>query len=163
MHDFTPHPDGAPRQITPQSPADHFEVLTRAVFNAGLSWQVVQARWPALAEAFAGFDPTVVAHYGDAEIDRLAADPRLIRSRIKIAATPVNARTFLELSQVHGGFAQWLDMLGDYDAMERALCRHFKYIGEFGAYWSLYTLRVDVPDRRQWARSRGRELPRLGA
>jgi 3-methyladenine DNA glycosylase Tag len=163
MHDFSPLPSGAPRQITPHSPADHFEVLTRAVFNAGLSWPVVQARWPALAKAFGEFDPTVVAQYGDDEIERLAANPRLIRSRIKIAATPVNARTFLELSEAHGGFEQWLEMLGDYDAMERALCRHFKYIGEFGAYWSLYTLRVGVPDHRQWARSRGRDLPRLGA
>jgi 3-methyladenine DNA glycosylase Tag len=159
MHDFSPYPSGTPRQITPGSPSDYFEVLTRAVFNAGLSWQVVQARWPALAEAFAGFDPSVVAHYGDHEIDRLAADARLIRSRIKLAAVPVNARTFLELSEVHGGFDQWLDALGDYDAKERALCRQFKYIGEFGAYWSLSTLQIEVPDHRRWARSRGRELP----
>jgi 3-methyladenine DNA glycosylase Tag len=159
MHDFTPHPSGAPRQITPASPADYFEVLTRAVFNAGLSWQVVQARWPALAEAFAGFDPHVVAGYDEHDVERLAADARLIRSRIKLAATPVNARTFVELSDQHDGFRRWLDALGDYDARERALRRKFKYVGEFGAYWSLYTLRIDVPDHRQWARSRGRELP----
>lgn len=159
MHDFTPYPSGVPRQITPMSPADYFEVLSRAVFNAGLSWQVVQARWPALVQAFAGFDPTVVADYGEEEVERLAADPRLIRSRSKLAAIPVNARTFLELSEVHGGFDQWLDALDDYDARERALRREFKFIGEFGAYWSLYTLRIEVPDHRQWARSRGRELP----
>jgi 3-methyladenine DNA glycosylase Tag len=159
MHDLSPHPSGAPRQITPVSSADYFEVLTRAVFNAGLSWQVVHARWPALAEAFAGFDPYIVAGYDEEDVERLAADTRLIRSRTKLTATPVNARTFVELSDQHGGFGRWLDALDDYDARERALCRTFKYIGEFGAYWSLHTLQIDVPGYQQWARSRGRELP----
>jgi 3-methyladenine DNA glycosylase Tag len=159
MHDFTPHESGAPRQITPASPADYFEVLTRAVFNAGLSWQVVQAHWPALHEAFAGFDPEVVAGYDEHDIDRLVADERLIQSRTKLAATSANARTFMELATEHNGFDQWLDTLGTYEARERGLCRKFKYIGEFGAYWSLYTLRLEVPDYRQWAQARGRKLP----
>jgi 3-methyladenine DNA glycosylase Tag len=159
MHDFTPHESGAPRQITPTSPADYFEVLTRAVFNAGLSWQVVQTHWPALHDAFAGFDPHVVAGYDEHDIDRLVGDERLIQSRTKLAATPVNARTFVELAAEHDGFDTWLDALSTYEDRERGLRRKFKYIGEFGAYWSLYTLRFAVPDYRQWAQARGRKLP----
>lgn len=159
MHDLSPHPTGEPRRITPTRPADYFEVLSRAVFNTGLSWQVVDRRWPAIAEAFAGFDPQVVAGYDEQDIDRLAADDRLIRSRGKLAAIPANARVFLELAAKHGGFDRWLDSLDGYDARERGLCRAFRYIGEFGAYWSLYTLGVDVPDHRAWAQARGRRLP----
>lgn len=159
MHDFIPHASGAPRQITPASPADYFEVLTRAVFNAGLSWQVVQAHWPALNEAFAGFDPEVVAGYDEHDVERLVADERLIQSRTKLAATPSNARTFVELASAHDGFDRWLDTLDSYEARERSLTRKFKYIGEFGAYWSLYTLQREVPDYRQWAEARGRKLP----
>lgn len=159
MHDFTPHASGAPRQITARTPADSFEVLTRAVFNAGLSWQVVQARWPAMSDALADFDPVVLAGYDEHDIDQLLADDRVIRSRGKLAAVPVNARTFLELSDHPGGFRGWLDSFDDYDARERALRRAFKYIGVFGAYWTLYTLQIDVPDYRDWAASRGRTVP----
>ena len=159
MHDFTPLESGAPRQITPTTPADHFEVLTRAVFNAGISWRVVQAHWPATADAFADFDPEVVAGYDDQDVERLVADERLIQSRGKLAAIPHNARTFVRLAGEHDGFDTWLAGVGDYDARERALCKEFKYIGEFGAYWSQYTLGMDVPDYREWARSRGRTLP----
>ncbi|HSJ44298.1 MAG TPA: DNA-3-methyladenine glycosylase I [Euzebyales bacterium] len=159
MHDFTPLESGAPRQITPTTPADHFEVLTRAVFNAGISWRVVQAHWAAIADAFADFDPGIVAGYDEHDVERLVADERLIQSRGKLAAIPDNARTFVRLASEHDGFDTWLDGVGDYDARERALCRRFKYIGEFGAYWSQYTLGMEVPDYRDWAQSRGRTLP----
>ena len=159
MHDFTPLESGAPRQITPTTPADHFEVLTRAVFNAGISWQVVQAHWSAIADAFADFDPDTVAGYDEQDVERLVADERLIQSHGKLAAIPDNARTFVHLVGEHDGFDTWLAGVGDYDARERALCRQFRYIGEFGAYWSQYTLQMDVPDYREWARSRGRTLP----
>jgi hypothetical protein len=159
MHDLSPHASGAPRQIAATRPADYFEVLSRAVFNAGLSWRVVHARWPALVDAFAGFDPDVVAGYDEHDVDRLVADQRLIRSRGKLAAIPVNARTFVELAGAHGGFDRWLDTFGDHDDRERGLCRAFRYIGAFGAYWSLYTLGIEVPDYRAWATARGRRLP----
>jgi 3-methyladenine DNA glycosylase Tag len=159
MHDLSPHASGEPRQIHPQAPADYFEVLSRAVFNSGLSWRVVDAHWPATAEAFADFDPDVVAGFDEQDIDRLLADDRLIRSRGKLAAIPVNARTFLQLTDEHRGFDRWLHAFADHDARERGLCRAFKYIGEFGAYWSLYTLGLDVPDYRDWALARGRQLP----
>lgn len=159
MHDFTPHESGVPRQITPVSPNDYFEVLTRAVFNAGLAWRVVQSHWEALSDAFADFDPHVVAGYDEHDVDHLAADERLIQSHVKLAAVPVNARTFLDLADRHDGFDRWLDTFDDHDDRERALCRRFRYIGEFGAYWSLYTLKFDVPDHREWAEARGRDLP----
>lgn len=159
MHDFTPHESGAPRQITARTPADFFEVLTRAVFNAGLSWRVVQARWPAIAEALAGFDPVVLAGYDEHDVDQLVTDDRIIRSRGKLDAVCVNARTFLDVTDRPDGFAGWLATFDEYDAQERALRRAFKYIGEFGAYWSLYTLRFAVPDYRDWMASRGRTPP----
>jgi 3-methyladenine DNA glycosylase Tag len=159
MHDLTPHDSGAPRQITPTTPSDWFEVLTRAVFNAGMSWQVVQSHWPATAAAFAGFDPQVVAGYDEQDVERLLTDDRLIRSRAKLAAVTANARTFMELADAHGDFPTWLRGLGDYDARERGLVRAFAYIGEFGAYWVQYTCGLDVPDHRAWARARGRSLP----
>ena len=159
MHDFAPLDSGAPRQITPGSPSDWFEVLTRAVFNAGISWRVVQTHWPAMAKALADFDPQVVSGYDEHDVEQLLADERLIRSRGKLAAVPTNARTLLDLADHHGDLATWLTSLGDYEARERGLCTAFRYIGEFGAYWVQYTCRMDVPEYRQWAKARGRTLP----
>lgn len=159
MHDLSPHESGEPRTITPTGPSDYFEVLTRAVFNAGLSWRVVDAHWPALADAFADFDPEVVAGYDEQDVERLIADDRLIQSHNKLAATPVNARTFVDLAAAHGGFPRWLETFDDYDARERALKKAFKFIGEFGAYWSMYTWQSPVPDYRDWCESRGRPVP----
>ena len=51
----------APVQIKPTKLADYLEVLTKAVFQSGMSWQVVEAKWDGFREAFAGFDPEVVA------------------------------------------------------------------------------------------------------
>lgn len=159
MHDLSPLESGEPRTIAPKLPSDYFEVLTRAVFNAGLSWRVVHAHWPALADAFSDFDPEVVAGYDEQDVERLVADERLIQSAAKLAATTDNARTFMALVGEHDGFAGWVHSFADYESIDRALRKHFRYIGEFGAYWSLYTVGEPVPDYRAWAEQRGRSIP----
>lgn len=159
MHDLSPLESGAPRQITPHDLSDYLEVLTRAVFNAGLSWQVVHAHWPAIARGFADFEPEIVAGFDEHDVERLMADERMIRSRRKIAATPENARALLDIAEAADGFAGWLHGFDDYDARERALRREFAFIGEFGAYWCMYTWQDDVPDYREWAEARNRSVP----
>lgn len=159
MHDLSPHDTGEPRQINPETPADYFEVLTRAVFNAGLSWRVVHTHWPAFDQALDGFDPHVIAGYDEQDVERLLANDDLIQSRGKLSAVPANARTFVGLADAHDGFTAWLDTFDDYDARERGLINAFKYVGEFGAYWSMYTWNGDVPDYKSWCEARGRPVP----
>ena len=74
-----------------------FEKLCLEGFQAGLSWLTVLRKREAFREVFAGFDPEVVAGFGEVEVDRLLGDARIIRSRAKIDATVSNARTLLEL------------------------------------------------------------------
>ncbi|MGH2659742.1 MAG: DNA-3-methyladenine glycosylase I, partial [Actinomycetota bacterium] len=68
----------APTQIKPKGLADYLGVLTKAVFQSGISWRVVEAKWAGTREAFRGFDPEKVANLTPKEIDELAADTRLI-------------------------------------------------------------------------------------
>jgi 3-methyladenine DNA glycosylase Tag len=159
IHSFAPHPNREPVQITPRTLADYFEVLTRAVFNAGISWQAVESKWEGFGEAFAGFAPHAVAAFDDDDVERLVHDERIIRNRAKITGTVTNARTFCDLVDGHNGFAGWLHTHEGYDALEAALIQEFKFIGVFGAYWSLYTLGEDVPPYGDWCRSRGRTPP----
>ena len=53
----------APEQIAPSGPADYLEVMTKAVFQSGISWQVFEAKWHGFKEAFDSFDPERIARY----------------------------------------------------------------------------------------------------
>src|SRR5690606_10858634 len=87
---------------------DLFERLMLECFQAGLSWQTILRRRASFYRAFEGWDPQVIATYGEAEAERLLADPGIIRNRLKVAAAPRNAQAFLELQAQHGSFDAWL-------------------------------------------------------
>ena len=70
-----------PKQIKPKRLNDYLEVMSKAVFQSGMSWQVVEAKWPGFREAFFDFDPDRIAHLSPREVDGLAADTRIIRNR----------------------------------------------------------------------------------
>jgi hypothetical protein len=140
----------APHQITPQSLADYFEVLSQAVFQAGISWQVIEAKWDGFREAFAGFDPERVAAFGDDEIERLAADTRIVRNRRKIEATVHNAQVMLELDREYGGFGRYLRSQPNYEALVADMRGAFKFLGDTGAYFFLYVVGEPVPPHEEW-------------
>jgi 3-methyladenine DNA glycosylase Tag len=143
----------APTQITPSGLADYLDVLTRAVFQSGMSWRVVEAKWGGFREAFAGFDPAAVAAFGDDDVERLAADTRIIRNRRKIEATVDNAATMVELADEHGTFGKWLKSLGDFESTSKELRKRFKFLGDFGAYYFLYVVGEDVPPHDEFLAS----------
>ncbi len=80
-----------------------YERLSLEGFQAGLSWLTVLRKREALREAFAGFDPEVVARYGEPEVARMLADARLIRSPPKLRAVVAGARAVLALRERLGG------------------------------------------------------------
>ncbi|HEU5242617.1 MAG TPA: DNA-3-methyladenine glycosylase I [Ornithinibacter sp.] len=74
-----------------------FERLSLEAFQSGLSWATILRKRPAFRAAFDGFDPQAVAAYGDSDVERLLADPGIVRNRAKVAATVTNARATLAL------------------------------------------------------------------
>src|ERR1700757_1930037 len=64
----------------------HFEFLVLEAAQAGLSWAIVLNKREGYRRAFSQFDPQKVARYTEARIDKLVADPGIIRNRLKIAA-----------------------------------------------------------------------------
>ncbi|WP_417562956.1 DNA-3-methyladenine glycosylase I [Microbacterium sp.] len=69
-----------------------YEKLTLEGFQAGLSWITILRKRPRFRAAFAGFDPAVVARFGDADVERLMGDAGIVRNRAKIEAAIGNAR-----------------------------------------------------------------------
>lgn len=82
-----------------------WESLMLEGFQAGLSWTVILRKRDAFRAAFAGFDPARVAHFTEADIARLLADPGIVRSRAKIEATIAGARIFNAMQAAGEDFA----------------------------------------------------------
>ncbi len=97
-----------PEQIDPSGLSDYLEVMTKAVFQAGVSWALVDSKWSAFKRAFKHFDPLLVATFGDDDIEQLMADSGILRSRNKIVATINNAKTMLALEKEFATFANYL-------------------------------------------------------
>src|SRR5438045_3414682 len=68
-----------------------WEKLVLDGFQAGLSWITVLRKREAFRQAFQGFEPEVVARFGEADVARLLGDAGIIRSRAKIEAAIGNA------------------------------------------------------------------------
>jgi DNA-3-methyladenine glycosylase I len=81
-----------------------FERFTLEAFQSGLSWLTILRKREGFRQAFAGFDPELVAGFTDADIERLLADASIIRNRAKITVAVANARATLALrDSVDGG------------------------------------------------------------
>ncbi len=79
-----------------------WEKLVLDGFQAGLSWITILKKRDNFREAFDGFDPEKIAAWGAPEVDRLLADPGIVRHRGKIEATIGNARAFLDIEEREG-------------------------------------------------------------
>ena len=90
-----------------------WEKLILDGFQAGLSWITILRKREAFRKAFHGFDPEVIARYGAGDLERLLADPGIIRSRAKIQATIGNARAYLDMQEAGEDFATFVwDLAG---------------------------------------------------
>jgi DNA-3-methyladenine glycosylase I len=84
--------------------ATHFEFLLLEAAQAGLSWSIVLKKRPGYRHAFSDFEPQKVARYSEARMQKLAADPAIVRNRLKIEAAVSNARAFLAVQQEFQSF-----------------------------------------------------------
>lgn len=85
-----------------------FERLVLEINQAGLSWLTILKKREGFRAAYDGFSVDIVAAYGPAEIDRLLADPGIIRNRLKVQAAIHNAQMIRRLRDSHGSFHGWI-------------------------------------------------------
>ncbi len=140
----------APKQIKPAGLADYLEVMTKAAFQSGISWRVIESKWPGFREAFFEFDPVRVAELEPPDVDTLDGDTRIVRNRKKIEATVHNAQTLLDLDRERGGFRKYLRSFDSFDALVADLKKRFKFLGDTGSYFFLYVVGERVPSHEEW-------------
>ncbi len=85
----------------------HFEFLVLEAAQAGLNWTMVLNKREGYRRAFSQFDPEKVARYTKARIDKLVADPGIIRNRLKIESAVKNARALLAVQEEFGSFDKY--------------------------------------------------------
>ena len=82
----------------------HFEVLVLSGAQAGLNWLLVLRKRDGYREAFAQFDPEMVARFTERQIQALVANPGVIRNRLKLVGAVQNARALLKVQDEFGTF-----------------------------------------------------------
>lgn len=85
-----------------------FEFLTLEGAQAGLSWSTILKKRAGYREAFAEFDPELVARFTAEKVERLATNPAIVRHRQKIASVVTNSRAFLAVQEEEGSFDDYV-------------------------------------------------------
>ncbi|HVN68582.1 MAG TPA: DNA-3-methyladenine glycosylase I [Candidatus Binatia bacterium] len=150
-----------PDVIEPASLADYLEVVTRAVFQAGVSWKQIAAPWDAYREAFSHFDPVRVAAYDDVDVERVLSTKGVLRMPRKVRATIANAAAMLQAEREFGSFTAYLRSFDAYPALAKDFKRRFALVGDMSVWYFLFRTGERVPRFEQWAATIRGDHPRM--
>lgn len=81
-----------------------FEFLILEGAQAGLSWDTILRKRERYRELFADFEPAKVARFSDAKLEKILADPGIVRNRLKVYSAVKNAKAFLQIQKEFGSF-----------------------------------------------------------
>ena len=100
------------RVAAPKDDAEYLDRMSRAIFSAGLNWEMVERKWPEFRKAFAAFSPEKVAKMTERDVKSLMGDARIVRNERKIRATIHNAGEFASLKKEFGSFKGYVASFG---------------------------------------------------
>jgi len=119
--------------------------MTRAIFQAGFSWTVIENKWPGFEAAFWGFDVGRCAMMSDDDLDALLKDTRIVRNGAKIRTVAENAAFLQSLAAEHGSagkaFADWPPE--DFVGLMLLLKKNASHLGGTSAQYFLRQMGVD--------------------
>jgi 3-methyladenine DNA glycosylase Tag len=125
----------------------YFENMTRVIFMAGLSWRMIDKKWPNFKKAFKNFSMEEVAKFVEKDLQQLVGDESIVRNRAKITATIENAKQFQKVKEEYGSFKRYLgslDKSNNYAFVIRELSKKFSRIGPSSARIFLYSVGEDI-------------------
>jgi len=131
----------------PSNDDAYFENMTRVIFLAGLSWKMIDTKWPNFKKAFQDFSIEKVSRFTAADLERLLKNEGIVRNRLKIQATIHNAGQFKAIRGKFGSFQSYLDRLdksNNYASVIKELGKTFHRLGPSSARIFLYTVGEDI-------------------
>ena len=135
------------RDRQPPNDDAYFENMTRVIFLAGLSWRMIDKKWPNFRKAFKNFSINDVAKFDEKDVERLMGDAGIVRNRAKITATINNAKQFQNTRKEYGSFQRYLESLdksNNYALVIKELGKRFNRIGPSSARIFLYTVGENI-------------------
>lgn len=85
-----------------------FEFLILETFQAGLSWITVLKKRENFRKAFDNFDYKKIAGYSEEKVQDLLQDVGIIRNKLKVRATIINAQAFMKVQDEFGSFSDYI-------------------------------------------------------
>jgi 3-methyladenine DNA glycosylase Tag len=154
-------PEKIPRVIEAPTLDDHLDVISRAIFQAGLNWAIITARWPQFRAAFDQFAVARVAAYGDADVERIMEADGVVHSRKKIEGTIANARALEAIVAEFGGVHAYVARFASYDELFADARTRFAFLGDLSCYYWLFRTGETVPRFEHWMERQARDHPRM--
>jgi len=125
----------------------YFENMTRVIFLAGLSWKMIDKKWPNFKKAFKNFSINEVAKFTENDVKQLLTDKGIVRNRAKITAAINNAKQFQNIRKKHGSFRSFinsLDKSNNYALVIKELGKQFNRLGPSSVRIFLYSVGENV-------------------
>lgn len=98
-----------------------FEFIILDAFQAGLSWKTILHKRENFRKAFDNFQPEIIALYDEQKVELLMQDSGIVRNRMKIEATIINAKQFLRIQKEHGSFDKYIWQFTDYKIIDNKI------------------------------------------
>jgi 3-methyladenine DNA glycosylase Tag len=138
----------------PKDDHGYLDLMSRAIFSAGLNWQMVEKKWPHFRKAFRDFSPEKVARLSERDIRALMQDSGIVRNEKKIRATVENARTILDLAKEYGSVKGYIHTFGKREGkLLEDLQYKFKHMGPATArvfLWSVGYPLTPTEEEKRW-------------
>ena len=150
-----------PRRIENPTVDDLLAIVTRAIFQAGMSWAAIDARWEAFRAAFADFRAREVAAFGNSQTEQLMLREGVVHSRKKIVGTIANARALIAIESEFGSFRTYASRFDSYPALATDLKKRIVYLGDLSVYYLLFRAGEAVPRFEDWEKTIEGDHPRM--
>jgi 3-methyladenine DNA glycosylase Tag len=141
----------------PKNDDEYFERLTKSVFTAGLSWRMVDKKWPHFHKAFADFSIPKVAKFNERNVKTLMGNTGIVRNEKKIKATIHNAGEFLKLQKEFGSVNEYIGSYGkNEEDLQTNVQERFQHVGPMTArtfLWSSGCPLTPNKEEKKWMAS----------
>ena len=150
-----------PEIVSDPSPAQILEILTRAVFQAGVKWSQIAQHWDAYRLAFADFDPAQVAAFDSIDAERILAQDGVLRVPRKVKATIANAEALLAIERAFGSFHAYVASFSGYPPLAKDMKKRFAFLGDMNVWYVLFRCGESVPRFESWVKTIPGAHPRM--
>jgi len=154
-------PAAIPEVIEHPTSAQVLDIVTRAVFQAGVKWSQIAEHWDAYADAFAQFDVQAVAAFDTLDVERVMTHPGILRVARKVRATVANAQALVNVDREFGGFHGYVASSRDYASLAKDMKKRFAGVGDMNVWYVLFRCGEPVPRFESWVRTIPGEHPRM--